>query len=101
MFEIKDGQEYELYNGINEDPFTWKTYNNTLVENEHGMLEIQIPTYDAVLLGSGQAKQQMQEVISRYQIAVDMDKIKRDAYMYGCLEKYASFCPDELNATPT
>ena len=43
----------------------------------------------------------MEEVISRYQIAVDIEKIKQDAYQFGCLDKYVSFCPLELNASPT
>jgi len=27
LFEVKDGQEYSVYNNLNKDPFTWKQYN--------------------------------------------------------------------------
>lgn len=27
MFELKDGQSYDIYNNINKDPFTWKEYD--------------------------------------------------------------------------
>ena len=56
MFEIKDGQEYNNYGGINKDPFTWKIYpvnENNLVMNKHGMLEVQVNLTETVLKGSG------------------------------------------------
>ena len=42
LFEIVKGQNYSLYNNINEDYITWKKYNNSVNSsshyNSHGMI---------------------------------------------------------------
>ena len=91
MFELKDGQDYNLYNNINADPFTWKMYNisEQLQENEHSMLEIRLDISDAVLMGSANSVKNLKEVISTYQVEFDNKMLRRDAY-YDCKRK--SFC---------
>lgn len=61
MFEIKDGQDYYLYNNINTDPFTWKNYEleNSIEFNRHDMLEVVLNTDDATLLGSASSVEKM------------------------------------------
>ena len=72
MFELKDGQNYDVYNNINKDPFTWKEYNNTSVRfNNHQMLEMPITLEDAVLKGSENNVDLMQEVLSSYRVMFD------------------------------
>jgi len=53
MFEIKNGQNYEIYNKINPDPITWKRYENNLTMNSHNMMELTFDVSDTVLSGSG------------------------------------------------
>ena len=54
MFEAKNGDMYETFNGINKDTFTWKNYENTKLErNNHKILELMFDLSDATLLGSG------------------------------------------------
>ena len=66
MFEEKLGQEYKLYNNINEDPFTFKEYPNKLVMNEHKMYELKLNLSDVVLKGSGNSIDFMPEVLTKY-----------------------------------
>ena len=40
MFEVKDKFNYQLYNGLNEDEFTWKKYETKMIKNSHDMNEI-------------------------------------------------------------
>ena len=82
MFELKDGQDYSVYNNLTEDPFTWKQYNSSanLRYNKHGMMELVLDTRDATLLGSDQSIEKMIEVINRYQITYRKDYLRMDAY---------------------
>ena len=67
MFETKSNFEFETYNDINSNIYEWKEYNNTqLVENSHGLLEMQFELDDATLMGSSNHLERMTEVISRY-----------------------------------
>ena len=54
MFQIKDGSKYDLYNNINEDPFSYKYYNitNSKRVNSHDMIEVVLDTNDTTLLGA-------------------------------------------------
>jgi len=51
LFELKNGSDYTLFNGLNPDPFTWKDYDlsNSLRMNKFGMLELNLNISDAVL----------------------------------------------------
>ena len=73
MFELKDGQDYSMYENINLNPFTWKDYNveGSLRGNGNGMLEIVLNTSDAVLLGTDQSLMKQPEVITRYRVTLD------------------------------
>jgi hypothetical protein len=39
MFELKEGQEYSVFNNTNADMYSWKKYEvaNTLEVNKHNM----------------------------------------------------------------
>ena len=68
MFENKTGQSYETYNDINTNSFEYKKYDlkNSLMMNEHNMLELKINLTDAVLLGSGDSVKQTSEVLNKF-----------------------------------
>mmetsp|Transcript_11455 Transcript_11455/g.17256 ORF Transcript_11455/g.17256 Transcript_11455/m.17256 type:complete len:177 (+) Transcript_11455:261-791(+) len=87
MFETKNGSKYMTYNGINDDIFTWKSYENSteVVENNHNLLELKFDLSDAVLMGTENHLEKMNQVISRYQIRVDQNLVKQDS-LKECLD---------------
>lgn len=53
MFELRQKTDYTPYNNINQDLYTWKTYNDTTEElNNHDLYEIKFNLSDAVLKGT-------------------------------------------------
>jgi len=68
MFELKDGKSYDVYKNINRDPFTWKKYSlkDSLKNNQHDMLELQLNISDTELMGSDSSIEKMKEVLSRF-----------------------------------
>lgn len=53
MFEKYDGFDYDVHNEhVNPTVYDWKTYNNTIVENGHNLLELQFDLNDAAIMGS-------------------------------------------------
>ena len=82
MFENKTGQSYETYNDINVNSFEYKKYaiQNSLVMNEHKMLELKFNLSDAVLLGSGDSVKQTSEVLNKFQLGFDKNILDQDSY---------------------
>mmetsp|Transcript_11629 Transcript_11629/g.17644 ORF Transcript_11629/g.17644 Transcript_11629/m.17644 type:complete len:251 (+) Transcript_11629:690-1442(+) len=81
MFEVRSGNKYITYDNINNDIYTWKKYNSSvLFENSHGLLELAFNMSDATLRGTSDHIDLMTEVISRYQVRLDHDKMQLDAY---------------------
>ena len=77
MFETKSNFEFETYNDINSNIYEWKEYKDTkLVENSHGLLEMQFELNDATLMGSSNHLERMTEIISRYQIRLNITHIR-------------------------
>jgi len=78
MFELKDGQSYDTYKGINRDPFTWKEYplDSSLIMNQHDMVELHLNISDTELMGSDSSLEKMKEVISRYQLKFNNIRLK-------------------------
>jgi len=67
MFEIREGNMHEPYNGINSDIYSWKEYKITeLITNSHGLLEIDFDLSDATLRGTSEHTELMTEVVNRY-----------------------------------
>ena len=98
MFEIKEGFQYNSYNNINENIYEWKIYNQSNLKlNEHGLLEMPFDLSDATLKGSGDHKEKMSEVISRYQIRVNNQKLKEDAFRNCSLSEE---CNSIIKKTP-
>lgn len=64
-----------MYNGINKHTHDWKIYHTTLKRNSHNLLELQINTSDAVLMGSGDSVEKIPEVVSKYQVQLDLKAI--------------------------
>ena len=81
MFEVKDGKEYQLYNNLNQDKFTYKQYDTSLKLNSHGMFEIKLQTNDTTLLGASSSINKTKEVISTYQITFNNTKLNADALL--------------------
>jgi len=100
MFETKFGQDYGIFNAINEDPFTWKQYpiEDNIQLNDHNMLELKFNLSDTTLLGSGSSVTSMLEVINRYQLTFNDYKIKWKAYTQ-C--KLNSVCANVVSETDT
>ena len=100
MFEMKDGQTYSIFNNSNEDAFTWKQYDlaASLYYNAHEMQEVKFNVSDAVLLGSTSSVEKLPEIISRFRVNLNMQKLYYDAYFKGCLEYDA--CKAIVKMTP-
>lgn len=50
MFEMYKDKHYQPLNtSVNKDQQTWKTYQNTMKENEHGLMELGIDMSDAAV----------------------------------------------------
>ena len=95
MFETKSNFEFETYNDINSNIYEWKEYNDAkLVENSHGLLEMQFELDDATLMGSSNHLERMTEVISRYQIRLNITHIRVQAVI-ACVEDPS--CSSVLN----
>ena len=95
MFETKSKFEFETYNGINENIYEWKGYNDTkLIENSHGLLELQFDLNDATLMGSSNHLERITEVISRYQVRLNTTHLRIKA-PETCLKDRE--CSDILN----
>ena len=69
MFEKYKDQVYEeLDPSINKDINSWKLYSNNQTINEHGMMEFQIPLSDAAIKGSEENINEVNQVLSTYQL---------------------------------
>jgi len=68
MFELKQGQDYSVFNKTTTDMFNWKKYNvdKSLLTNRHKMAELKLNITDAVLLGSANSVALQPEVLSRF-----------------------------------
>ena len=66
LFEIKKGRQYDIFNNLNEDSFTYKSYNKILKMNDQQMMELQFNISDAVLLGSGSSIHLTEEILNKY-----------------------------------
>lgn len=94
MFELRDGRNFSLYNSINEDPFTWKKYNTTLIKNKHQLMELQFNLTDAELLGSADSFSQQPELTSRYQLYFNRFMLNKNAY-HECQQN--KICQEVVN----
>ena len=90
MFEITDKDSYKAYGGINQNQFEWKHYNSRLTTNKFGLQEIKFNLSDVTLLGSSGSIDPINEVINRFQVRLDKDKLDSHSYYY-C--KVSQDCP--------
>lgn len=91
MFTKRNGLKTDVFdNKLNKDFFDYKYYNTDektgihmepLIRNNHGLLELQFNLSDAVLKGSSDSFDQIEEVISTYQLQFNMYRLFRDAYV--------------------
>lgn len=82
MFETKEDREYSTYLNINQDIFTWKQQDiGNVSTNSHGLLEMVFNLSDATLMGSSDHIEKMTEVVSRYQIRLNNQILKENAYI--------------------
>jgi hypothetical protein len=81
MFEKYKNQSYEeLDPSINKDINSWKQYDNNQTINEHGMMEFQIPLSDAAIKGSEENINEVNQVLSTYQLRFNQTNFEADAY---------------------
>jgi len=80
MFESIYGTEIEFYDDINEDVFDFKYQEIEPRLNNVGLWEIPIDLNDVVLKGAGDSLNQTEYVISKFDLDLNMLKLKYDAY---------------------
>ena len=81
MFEKYKDQVYEeLDPAINKDINSWKQYENNQTINAHGMMEFKIPLDDAAIKGSEENINEVDQVLSTYQLRFNKTNFESDAY---------------------
>jgi len=85
MFESIFGTQIEFYNDINADVFDFKYQTVEPRLNDVGLWEIPIDLSDVVLKGAGDSMDRTEYIISKFQLDLNMLKLKHDAYK-GCLD---------------
>jgi hypothetical protein len=81
MFEKYKDQVYEeLDPAINKDINSWKLYENNQTINAHGMMEFKIPLGDAAIKGSEENINEVDQVLSTYQLRFNQTNFESDAY---------------------
>ena len=85
MFELKNGQQFQLFESVNKDAITWKYYNlsNSLNKNQHDIMELNLNISDAALLGSGSSINKSNEIISTFKVSLNNPRLYKEAYN-GC-----------------
>lgn len=82
MYELKNGQIYDIFENINKDAITWKNYNlsNELKMNPNNVMELNLDINDVSLLGSGSSIVKSNEVLSTLKVSLNNGKIFKQAY---------------------
>ena len=96
MFEKFKDQKYAPHDtSINKDLNEWRVYDNNQTLNDHGLMEMQINLSDAVFKGSEENINEVDQVLSTYQLRVNRTNYEADAYL-TCANNTFSKCQDHL-----
>jgi len=71
---------YSVYNKLTKNLTTWKEYEVKIQLNNHNFLEIPLNLTDVTLLGTSNSVNDIDEIINRFQIRLDLDEVEKDAY---------------------
>ena len=82
-------------NSINKDLNSWKLYENNQTINAHGMMEFKIPLSDAAIKGSEANINEVDQVLSTYQLRFNQTNFEADAYQM-CVNNTLMDCSDYL-----
>ena len=98
MFEVFNGKNYSVHDkSVNENLFTWKSYDNVIQMNTHGQYELRFNLSDAVIQGTAASIRRMDLVKSNYQLRANIQELKSDAYLSCAQNKFGKTCLPQLD----
>jgi hypothetical protein len=56
---------------LNKDSLDWKVYPTNVTKNEYGLQELAVDLSDAVLMGTSDSIEYMDQLISRFQLRLN------------------------------
>lgn len=82
MFELKN-KEHEYVprdTSLNKDSLDWKVYPTNVTENQYGLQELAVDLSDAILMGTSDSIEYMDQLLSRFQLRLNHTHLKLEAY---------------------
>jgi hypothetical protein len=81
MYELKDAYSYMPFDTtLNTDSNTWKHYDSEIRENGFKLKEIVFDLRDAVIQGTSDSNQYMDQVFTRFQLRFNKTLAQVNAY---------------------
>lgn len=96
LIYTKSGQKYAPYKKVNQDLYSPLKFNNTILVNDHEIKELKFNLSDAVLEGSGDSVDLMQEAVNQFILTFDRNQLGRDSF-FKCIRD--KFCGGVVNSS--
>ena len=98
MYENKKGNTYEPYDRkINPNSTTWRSYETEVRKNNFGLTEVNLNLSDAVMKGTDDSNNYMEQVTTRLQLRFNSKLAQINSYKSCASDQFIS--EDEVSCS--